>query len=225
MPDRGDHVVVHDPTVGPGAADAARFDAQLSREPPHGGTSRRDRRVGRSLLRRFGRINLQRLGGRGNGGMRLAVAAGPVRRRWRSGGGRGLGFHRLSLWGWFCGGRFGGGFRRLRLGWLFRRGGTTLQRRFRCAGLCGDDPLRRLFQRQQHLSDFDRLARLDVNLRHLTADRARNGNDGFVGLDLDHILLRTDRIPFVDQQADDVAGGDVLAEIRQFEFSGHKGNQ
>ena len=61
-------------------------------------------------------------------------------------------------------------FHRFVLARWFRRGG--------CAAL----------QRKDHLANFDLLPLFDLDLAHYAADRGRNFDDGFVGLEFHHRL-------------------------------------
>ena len=94
----------------------------------------------------------------------------------------------------------------------------------RFSGRLGGLRLRTTFQREDDLADFDLVAFFDLDLFHDSADRGRNFDDGFVGLEFHHRLTFGDLRSGSDHQAHQIALIDVLAEFGKLEFgSGRSG--
>ena len=72
-----------------------------------------------------------------------------------------------------------------------------------------------LLERHERLADFDALARLDVDLGHFAGMAAGDFDRGLVGLQFDNALFFLDLIAFADQDFQDVAGLDAVAQIRE----------
>jgi hypothetical protein len=64
---------------------------------------------------------------------------------------------------------------------------------------------------------------LDVNLGDLARGRAGNLHRRLAGFQLDDPLVLGDDVAFLDEQFENVAGIDALAEIRKLDFDRHMG--
>jgi hypothetical protein len=80
---------------------------------------------------------------------------------------------------------------------------------------------RPLVEGQDDLADLHLVALLDLDLLHRARHVRRHLDGRLVGLELEHRLILLERIARVDHDADDVTGGDVLAEFRNLEFGRH----
>ncbi len=91
--------------------------------------------------------------------------------------------------------------------------------RERCAragfGLCGCSA----FEREDHLANFDLLAFFDFDFFDHAADRRRNFDHGFVGLEFHDRLAFGNFRAGRDHQANQIALRDVFSEFGQFEFA------
>ena len=67
--------------------------------------------------------------------------------------------------------------------------------------------------------DLDLVARLDLDLLDRACDVGRHFDRGLVGLEFEDRLVFRERVARLHQHADDVAGGDVLAQFGNLEFS------
>jgi hypothetical protein len=62
-----------------------------------------------------------------------------------------------------------------------------------------------------------------VYLEYFSRGGAGHLKRGLAGLQLDDPLVLGDRIPFLDEQLQDIARVDAVAEIGEFDFGGHGG--
>ena len=60
-----------------------------------------------------------------------------------------------------------------------------------------------------------------MNFGNPPTDRTRNLDGGLVRLEFDNRLVRLDDVAFFNQQRDDIARLDILAQVGQFELRGH----
>ena len=75
---------------------------------------------------------------------------------------------------------------------------------------------------EHDLPDLHFLARFDAHFTDGTGDARRHFDGGLVGLELEDRLILLDGVSRLDQHADDVARGDVLAEFGELEFCRHQ---
>src|SRR6185503_14505682 len=78
-----------------------------------------------------------------------------------------------------------------------------------------------IVDRENRLADLDLVAFLDLDLLHLAGDRGGDLDGRLVGLELEHRLVFFDRVAGFDEDAKDVAGRNVLAQLRKREVSRH----
>src|SRR6185436_15688750 len=78
-----------------------------------------------------------------------------------------------------------------------------------------------IVDRENRLADLDLVAFLDLDLLHLAGDRRGDLDGRLVGLELEHRLVFLDRVAGFDEDAKDVAGRNVLAQLRKREVSRH----
>ena len=77
------------------------------------------------------------------------------------------------------------------------------------------------FERQQQRAERNRLARLDVDLEHLAGGGAGHLQRGLAGFELDDALVLGDDVALFDEQLQDIARVDAVAEVGKFDFGGH----
>jgi hypothetical protein len=77
-------------------------------------------------------------------------------------------------------------------------------------------------EHHERLPDLDRLPLFHEHLRDPSARGARHLDHGLVGLDLEQRLARLHHVALGHEDGDDVTGGDVLSEVGQLEFGGHR---
>ena len=201
------HVVDADAAGRAAAGDPPDVDAELARQAPHGRRGWRRRALG--LGRRWRRRLRRRLSGarrrRGCRRPRRASAwfPAPALPSAVLGGDR-LGAAALSV---------------------FR---PASRRRPASASPCrpaSSSALRRLagafVDRQHDLADLDLLALLDLDLLDRAGDRRRHFDRRLVGLELEDRLVFRHRVARRHQHANDIAGGDVLAEFGEREVCWH----
>ena len=75
--------------------------------------------------------------------------------------------------------------------------------------------------REDQLPDLDLVALLDLDLADGAGDVRRDFDRRLVGLELEHRLVFRQGVTGLDQDPDHVAGGHVLAQFRNLEFSCH----
>ena len=76
-----------------------------------------------------------------------------------------------------------------------------------------------VLDREDRLADLDLVARLDLDLFHRAGDRRRHFDRRLVGFELEDRLILRDRVAGLDQDAEDVAGFDLFAELGKREVS------
>ena len=75
----------------------------------------------------------------------------------------------------------------------------------------------------ERLPHLDSVPLLDQDARDAAPGGAWHLDDGLVGFDFQERLARLDHVPGGDKHGDDIAGGDVFAQIGQLEIGGHGG--
>ena len=105
----------------------------------------------------------------------------------------------------------------MRRSWLCGRS----RRRRRCLRLCSSRGSR-FFNREDQLADLDFLAGLHVHLLHESCDRRRNFDRSFVSFDFEQRLFFVNLIASFDENLQQVAASDVLAQLRQLHFRGSR---
>ncbi len=234
------HVFHADATFGPGPLHQPNLHAELARQSPHRWSCWRRR----ALRRRFRRRRLRRartpadlddlsslLCSDGSDGSDGCRSLGRIRNLH----GRTLDFPLPSL-------RCAALRAALVFGLIARRGlrirGRLLtQSAGCCRGLGRPRRLRLLVARlrrvcllggravgngEHDLPDLHFLARFDAHFSDGTGDARRHFDGGLVGLELEDRLIFLDGVSRLDQHADDVARGDVLAEFGELEFCRHQ---
>jgi hypothetical protein len=82
-------------------------------------------------------------------------------------------------------------------------------------------PSRRVVERDEHVPNLDALARPNVNASHAPAERGRNLDGRLVGLDLEQRRVFGEHIALVDENLQDLGLGESLAQVWEYERSGH----
>ena len=79
----------------------------------------------------------------------------------------------------------------------------------------------RVVERDEHVPNLDALARPNVNASHAPAERRRNLDGRLVGLDLEQRRVFGEHIALVDENLQDLGLGESLAQVWEYERSGH----
>ena len=94
----------------------------------------------------------------------------------------------------------------------------------RCGGcLRGGGRRTRGFEQHERLSDLHRIPLFHQHLRDEPTRRARHLNHRLVGLDFQERLARLHDVALGHKNSDHIAGGNIFAQIGQFELGGHGG--
>ena len=228
------HVLDRDAAVGPAARHFVDVDAELARHPAHRRRRRRRRRFGRGRGSAAGRaprlMSTTLVAAIAAGGLRSdrrilhaglvrPASTDPAPRRRAAAS---------SLPSTVLDRRLGAGsaalrrrLRRLRGFRAVRPPSPALRlspapasarlRRGGCAGA--------FVVAEDRLADLDLVAGLDLDLFDRAGDRRRHFDRRLVGFELEDRLILGDRVARLDQDAQDVAGVDVLAELGECEVS------
>ena len=102
-------------------------------------------------------------------------------------------------------------------------GVSASRRQHPCAGAAGFAAAAppRVVDGQHDLTDLDPLPLLDADVLDGSGNARRDLDGRLVGFELEDRLILGDRVPRRDEHADNIAGGDVFAELGESEVCGH----